>query len=112
MSEHGHRLLAVELCATTEELGLKVCCVDGPSSHAFWVVETEEKVDAITYGRRLDSLSIAFQLNLIEKSGNEVGVDGMLGGADNVSEEQRQADVVCRGERVEKRIPLVLGLSV
>jgi len=58
--------LAVKLGAATQELGLKVCCVDGPSSHSFWVVESEEEVDTITYGRRLDGLAIAFELDLVE----------------------------------------------
>lgn len=54
-------------------------------------------------------MPITLELHLIQKGGDEVGVNGMLRRADDMRKEESQTNVICWWKLVEKSIPLVLA---
>lgn len=89
--EHHQRLLTVKLCTPTKEFRLKIRCVDCPPTHALRVLQTEQKVDAISHSRPLNRLAVALELDLGEKRANKMCVNRVDAGTNDMGQEQLQA---------------------
>lgn len=80
--------------------------VDARAALAFWDMKAEQDIDAFAHGGTCDGEPFTFELDLGEEGGDEVGVDG--GPADDVYQEEGEAEVVDWGHACRRRMHFIL----